>query len=74
MYPTQFLEWWHGGSWRRIGWEGSDPQRAEDLRAHGAALASEKPGHYRIVTASVYADAPPVVLVEWTPFGVEATS
>lgn len=67
MYPTTYLEWFHEGAWHRIGWTASTPESHSDLLEHAVALAASKPGFYRLVHPSIYADAPPTVVREWTP-------
>lgn len=64
MYPTTYLEWWHLGAWRRIGWDACNPRSLADLRRHGSELAA-KGGHYRLVRPSAFRDAPPVVIHEF---------
>lgn len=65
MNATIRLEWWHDGAWREIGWRATDHQSKRDLKAHGAALAVSRPGHYRLVVPSILRDAPPTVLHEY---------
>lgn len=57
MYATIYLESYINGQWHRIGWDGSTPKRADDLREHGRKMA-ESGGYYRITRASIYAGAP----------------
>lgn len=64
MNTTLHLEWWFNATWNRIGWTADTSQSKDDLREHGKALAA-RGGHYRLVTPSHLADAPPIVVHEY---------
>lgn len=64
MLTDLFLEWFHEGHWREIGWRASTPDSQADLRKHGAALAAHG-GRYRLVVPSIYRDFEPTVVREY---------
>lgn len=65
MYPTTFLEWFHEGAWHRIGWIASTPRSTAALHVHAERLATAKPGDYRLIQPSIFADSPPKIVREW---------